>query len=119
MALIAFNYSVGTEVDSTEIVAKYNATIKPVIVESFNYDSDLESQRNWISGTGAYEVQTATINGSIDSVFTCTSAGTISLQSSTAYGTYEFDVLKGTNTRWRLYFVSSTKDLQETYRPPY
>ncbi|GAG06017.1 unnamed protein product, partial [marine sediment metagenome] len=35
-----------------EIQAKYNASIETVISERFEYSSDLESQRNWIGGTG-------------------------------------------------------------------
>ncbi len=53
----------------SQIVAKYNESIKLQLLETFSYSSDLASNRNWIGGTGTYEVLTTStgenvINGS-------------------------------------------------------
>lgn len=72
---------------------------------------------DWTVGTGTYEVVEASVNGVTQNVLNCSSAGTIYLPSDQAYGTWEFDVLKGGDANnLTMWFTSESFPIDNWYR---
>lgn len=78
----------------SQAVAYHNSFANEVVVlENFDYpESSTEYTRNWTEGTGTYTIGS---DSEVGLFMECSSAGTIALQSSSAYGTFEFKLYKG------------------------
>jgi hypothetical protein len=86
-----------------EIQEYHNQFVRPVLVEDFSDDSVGLSPRFWQKGTGTYTVQENTDGSKFNQ---CDVAGTIVIQSDTAYGKWEFDVYKGVGNSSFINFIA-------------
>ena len=66
----------------SQAIAKYNKTIELQLLETFSYSSTLASNRNWITGSGQYEVETVddseqVVNGTDNANWNMSGTGSI------------------------------------------
>jgi len=85
----------------------HNQFVKPVILSDYKYDAVGNFPKNYIKGTGTYEIVEDT-NG--EKSLKCTSAGTCAIQSKTAYGEWEFDYYHAQNAYKYLEFINNNKN---------
>ena len=90
-----------------DAVDNHNQQIKPTLVETFDEGADgiAKLPREWIAGTGTYKISQVNQSDTLpafpdgiklyDKYLECTVAGTIATLSGQAYGTWEWDMLKG------------------------
>ena len=98
-----------------EIKDYHNSFCDVVLKDDFSSDGVGMYPKQWIKGTGVYSVQELSVNDSVlphlqkgTKYLKCTTSGTLAIPSDTAYGEWEFDLFKGTDSTQQIIYFTST-----------